>query len=351
MKNKLLEFGITQSGNWKSISEVKAGRSELFCPWCRSRLIAKKGLIKVHHFSHDGETCRTSTEALKQSLLPTFDTFELLDSDERKYVERLIKYRTHNNVRAWAGMRPAIERLEIMGVINITDQADERLDHAKLLLNKHAGQWLDADGNPSAYLLELFSALSPLCDLESFWKQPRKIGKIELSKSFIASRLDRLTSLQSLDQAQRFWFDAFWKRQAKYAPECLDLMAQKLRVINQQSLYVMRVTGRFPALHAHEFIKVGMTTRSPEERLKEVLSSLKIHGENIEIEVVYVKENAGRLERLLHHHLAKHILPIGTFREFFSIESLVWLEQQFSGCLIEQYLPPPSLNANKKETQ
>ena len=87
MAQTFLTFGITSSGQWRSVYDVTSGRTELVCPWCKTRLIARKGNIKVHHFAHDGETCRID-EAVRQTQIPTFDTFELLDPDERQYLEQ-----------------------------------------------------------------------------------------------------------------------------------------------------------------------------------------------------------------------------------------------------------------------
>lgn len=339
MKKNLLEFGLTQLCDWKHISEVKAGKSELMCPWCKRSLIAKKGRIKAHHFSHDGETCRESTRILNQSLLPTFDTFELLDSDERKYIERLEKYRSHKNLYSWPGMRPAIDRLEVMGVIKVTPEAGEQLDQAKLLLDKLEDGWLDNSGSPSDKLLELFAALLPLSDLERFWRQPSKIGQVELTADYRKNKFNSLYSLECFDRAQRFWFDSFLRRQAKFEPNCLPFIVQKIQALNRQSLYVMGVTGSFPLLPEQEFIKIGMTSRNPEERLKEVLRSLKPYGDHIQIEVLMVKKNAGRLERLLHRYFQKHNISIGSFREFFSIQTKDWLLQELNNRVFEKYEP------------
>lgn len=51
MPEIFLTFGITSSGQWRSIHDVTSGRTELVYPWCKTRLIARKGNIKIHHFS------------------------------------------------------------------------------------------------------------------------------------------------------------------------------------------------------------------------------------------------------------------------------------------------------------
>jgi hypothetical protein len=112
----------------------------LICPWCKTTLIARKGKIKAHHFAHDGKTCRMSEEAVRQTLIPTFDTFELLDADERKYLERRAKYHNHQKIYPWPSMQAAIDQLEAMRILSVERQIDPALETVSASLNKLPGQ-------------------------------------------------------------------------------------------------------------------------------------------------------------------------------------------------------------------
>ncbi|HEY9770084.1 MAG TPA: competence protein CoiA family protein [Coleofasciculaceae cyanobacterium] len=52
-----LKYGVKPEGELITIEEVTSGKTNLVCPFCDRDLVAKKGKIKQHHFTHTGETC------------------------------------------------------------------------------------------------------------------------------------------------------------------------------------------------------------------------------------------------------------------------------------------------------
>ncbi|WP_118987938.1 GIY-YIG nuclease family protein [Photorhabdus sp. CRCIA-P01] len=338
MATAYLTFGINHSGQWQSIDDAKSGRTDLVCPWCKMPLIARKGDIKAHHFAHDGETCRISDEAVRQTLIPTFDTFELLDSDERKYLERRVTYHSHKKVHHWPSMNEAIRRLEVMQLVTVESKTDHALEVARKNLSK-LGNWLDSAGYPNAALQEIFNALRPLTDIDERWKRAVQIESTQIARDYNKNRIENVQTLLELEQAQRYWLDAFWRRQSLVAPDYLELLKQKIHAINQQSLYVMRITGEFNMLPS-SFIKIGMSTRDADMRLKEVLACLKPFGSKIKGEALAVKPNAGRLERLLHRFFDADNLPVGSFREYFQDKRADWLIEQLDKLIVSEYRPP-----------
>lgn len=340
--NKIyLTFGINPAGQWQSISETPSGRSNLVCPWCKRALIAKKGRIKTIHFAHDGETCRISQDAALQTQIPTYDTFEMLDTHEARYLERRIQYGSHGKVYSWGGMNEAVDRLELMGIVTVERTTEAELVDVRARLGKLDGQWLDDLGQPAKALLELFDALDPLVDLRFHWNRCTKIKSTKIDRGYSQNLFEKLKSLSDLDRAQRYWFDAYWRRLAAVAPDYQELLAQKYSALGQQSLYVIHISGEFEGLPP-EFIKIGLSTRNAHVRLKEVLADLKPFGRSIKGEVLAVKEHAGRLERLLHRMLSQDNLPIGTFTEFFATNRLEWLLSELNAITITEYTPPES---------
>jgi hypothetical protein len=340
MSDVYLTFGITRTGDWRSIEEVESGRVDLFCPYCKSPLIAKKGRIKVYHFAHEGETCRVAADAVKQTRLPTLETFELLDANEQKYLERRQKYKDHRNIYAWPGMYGAIERLEVMQILSVEKHTDTALENARLRLKKLGDEWLDSREQPSPQLAELFNALKPLIDLHLYWQRSIRIETTQIAREYHKHKLDKQRTLAGLEAAQRYWFDAFWRRQQTYAPDYLELLYQKVKALNRQALYVMQLHGDFGRDLPASMIKIGMTARDPEERLKEVVASLKPHGKRITGTVLAVKEKAGRLEKLIHHFLKADNLTVGRYREYFHDTQLDSLLKQLAKLAPADYLPP-----------
>ncbi|MEP0809995.1 competence protein CoiA family protein [Coleofasciculus sp. FACHB-SPT9] len=50
----LLKFGVSADNKLVNIVDVSSGKSDLVCPYCGVKLVAKKGQIKEHHFAHTG---------------------------------------------------------------------------------------------------------------------------------------------------------------------------------------------------------------------------------------------------------------------------------------------------------
>jgi hypothetical protein len=339
MKPIYLTFGIDEHDQWCSIENVPSGQTSLRCPWCKQKLIAKKGDIKTHHFSHTSQTCRISQDAVLHTQLPTFDTFDLLDKHEKQYLERRAKYKSHQKVFPWSGMSSAVDRLDAMGVLSVERSTDDKLDVARSRLTKLNKAWLDSSGRPSKELTALFDALEPLADVKRQWDGCLHIKSTKIDRRYNANQLSRLKTISELDKGQRYWFDAFWRRQSLIKPDYIEFLKQKFHSLNSQSLYVMRITGDFHDLPS-TIIKIGISTRKSEIRLKEVILSLRPYGSSIEGEVLVAKEFAGRLENLIHRLMRPYNLKIGAFTEFFSADRLDWLLSEIHKTDISQYSPP-----------
>lgn len=72
-----LKYGVDIKDNvLVSIEDISSGKTNLVCLYCGSKLTAKKGKIKEHHFAHTEETCRPV--ATKQvPYLPLYDAFNI----------------------------------------------------------------------------------------------------------------------------------------------------------------------------------------------------------------------------------------------------------------------------------
>ncbi len=104
-----LNYGVDANNKLVSIEEVNSGKSNLICPYCGRALIAKKGLIKEHHFAHDGETCNLIVKREPRDIphLPLYDAFNIyLTGKELEQLKKLWhRHKSHNN---------GIDRLEIL---------------------------------------------------------------------------------------------------------------------------------------------------------------------------------------------------------------------------------------------
>lgn len=314
-----LTIGRDNDRNLVPVSQVKSGKSELYCPFCGDQLTAKKGNLKAHHFAHSNETCQLSVDAIASSDLPTIDTFDVLDSNEVKYLDRRQKY-THKSIFRWTGMQSAIERLEVMGIIEVERKHSPELTAVVNNLNKIDPHFVDDNFRPSAKLITLFEALSPLANLEKQFQQTKSIASTTINRSYHKYKPSKWgTDLSKLDEAQRYWLDAKHRKISKYQPEIINFYEQRIETINQQTLYLMEFTGIFNGTD-RKLIKIGKTGRDVELRLKEVISDLKQIAPDASGKVVSVAKHCGRLEQLAHRAFREHRVPLGTFTEFYSTD-------------------------------
>lgn len=333
-----LNYGKNKAGDLISVSEVKSGKTDLLCPFCKVPLIAKKGSIKDHHFAHNGDTCKESQAAMQASELALFDTFTPLNRAELNYLEKRSLY-THEKIFSFSGMEKAVESLEIMGVLEAERQGEKLkadTQEAASNLAKLAPD-LIINGYPSDQLKLILEALKPITthSLIECWDDNRRILKTTITAKYKKSKFDNISlmTFQELDFSQSFWLNAQFKRLAHYSPNYLNLFKARIAEINKQNLYVMQFD---------DLIKIGMTTRETSDRLKEVKAALKNHIEVKKATVLTTVKNAGRLEKLLHQKYNSKRQRIGAFTEFFKLSDneIKLLIDELSNTDIQKYLPP-----------
>lgn len=104
-----LNYGVDADNKLISIEDVASGKTNLICPYCGRALIAKKGLIKEHHFAHDGETCNLIIKREPRDIphLPLYDAFNIfLTGKELEQLRKLWhRHKAHDH---------GIDRLEIL---------------------------------------------------------------------------------------------------------------------------------------------------------------------------------------------------------------------------------------------
>jgi hypothetical protein len=66
-----IPFAIDSEGSWRDVSDVERGLAcGCFCAACKGRLVAKKGVEKIHHFAHhDRRDCRHALETSLYGML------------------------------------------------------------------------------------------------------------------------------------------------------------------------------------------------------------------------------------------------------------------------------------------
>lgn len=281
-----LTHGINESGVLVAVAEVESGRTTLRCPFCAELLIARKGVIKEHHFAHDGETCADSQRTLQLTGIPLYDTATGFSSTEKTVFYKVAQYRNIQSYWITTKQTPALEALISAGLI--TQKERQKLDLTQLGVDIYY------------YLEGIRSSRSILPDAA-------------MQERLFSVRHKMLSFLDACNgtQATRYF-------------------QLRLQTIIAQHLYLLAINFQ-QGDRCIPLIKVGLTTRADVQlRVSEIRRDLNKYGTVLSIEVLGVYSQYGSLEKLVHKKLQKHKFEMGKHQEYFyaldSADSLKYLE-------------------------
>lgn len=268
-----LKFGVAPNGFLTSIDEVVRGKTQLTCLYCGGSLTAKKGSVKEHHFAHTGETCKPVSQRIKTKAfpsLPLYDNFNIqLKGDELEQLKVLWK--------EYGAQDYGIPK----DLVNFRWQLKGLLESKE----SHSYQFTDLGKIPVGALpLALFNQvqepllLSELASLE---------GSVEFAEA---------ASLSCLEERRA---------------DLLIYRAQ-LRRILMNSLYFLEVKA-----NGNIFYKIGVTTRSIEERVAEVQRDVRAHYSNVTVSLLGLWEHRGNVELYFKHRYQPFNYRIGKLTEYF----------------------------------
>ncbi len=266
-----LLYGVNFQKELITIDEVSSGKTNLTCPFCDRPLTAKKGKIKQHHFAHSGETCLRVRKG-KLPSLPLYDNFHLsLSPKQFQLVKDL--WREYGNTN--------------YPIITVPFE----LETKKLF------EW-----TPDGYY---FTPLGMI-----------PVGGLSLSlfnavqEPLILSELNRLIS--AIDIAAGI--DEI-RLQEKLAD--LKIYRLQLQRILRFTLYFLEIKADGKTLH-----KIGVTSRTIEERLPEIERDLKQHYSGVEINVLGTWQHRGNVELYFKHRYKEFNYPIGKLTEYYQFDDI-----------------------------
>lgn len=126
-----LQYGKSKESELIHIENSNSGKVELICPFCDCPLIAVKGVKKIHHYRHDGETCRESLDELEpiagwsqfhlnysQQTIKKLKEADLSNHNKRSIFYRKLNKSYRDNLFEY-GHKPTVELLIIRGELPI----------------------------------------------------------------------------------------------------------------------------------------------------------------------------------------------------------------------------------------
>ncbi|MEG4294623.1 GIY-YIG nuclease family protein [Microcoleus sp. C2C3] len=273
-----LKFGVAPSGKLASIDEVVRGKTQLTCLYCGGSLTAKKGSVKEHHFAHTGETCKPVSQRIKTKAfpsLPLYDSFNIqLKGEELEQLKVLWKEygaQDYGIPKDLVNFRWQLKRL------------------------------LESEGDRTYHFTDLGKIPMGALPLALFNKVQEPLLLSELASLEGSVEIAEAAGLSCLDER---WAD-------------LLIYRAQLRRILVNSLYFVEVKT-----DGQTFYKIGVTTRSIEERIAEVQRDVRAHYSDAGVSLLGLWEHRGNVELYFKHRYKAFNYRIGKLTEYFQFPNV-----------------------------
>ena len=273
-----LKFGVAPSGELTSIDEVGRGKTNLACLYCGGGLTAKKGLVKEHHFAHTGETCKPVSQRIKTKAFPSLPLYE------------------HFNIELKG---EELEQLKVLW----KEYGAEKRSIPKDLVNE---RWqlkglLESEGDRTYHFTDLGKIPVGALPLALFNRVQEPLLLTELVKLEGSVEMTVAAGLSCLNERRA---------------DLLIYRAQLSRIL-VNSLYFLEVKA-----DGNCFYKIGVTTRSIEERIAEVQRDVRAHYSDVAVNLLGLWEHRGNVELYFKHRYQPFNYRIGKLTEYFQFPNV-----------------------------
>lgn len=281
MTETYLPYGVDDDGQLVYIDQVPRGRTALACPYCGVRLIARKGKFIAPHFAHDGQTCRSVSRSLETIALPCYDSF-------------------YSHVPAKA--RPLLREWYRINV------SDDVVNKSRVHLYRSDIEWL-----------EQLNLIKPAYNYWRGWqghelthagKVPFGLLSLNLFNHFQAPLL-----AERLEQLEAAAYTALGTADQHTAETDVAIYRAQLNRVQSAALYFIQVQADGLTLH-----KIGVTTRTVEQRIEEIARDLAPYYGKVKLKVVRTWPKMGAVERYFKHRYRRFQFKIDSLTEYFDFE-------------------------------
>lgn len=280
------DYGINLDGELISIEQTRRGKTSLRCPYCNGELIAKKGKIRAAHFAHANVTCKAISGG-RDTGLPLFDRF-LLHLSPKEF-EALKRFNNRSKID-----KEIAKKLKQTGFIT------------------HEVVSIPSIGCRNVPRITTLGSI--VCGTASMVEFAQTQSELILEK--LARLEDNLEISYGKDSID--WHDLLVD---------LQIYRNRIRLLLVQTLYFLKVV-----VDGDECYKIGVTSRTLEERIAEIQRQLKTHFQSVSIEVGGNWAYYGYLEQYFLYKYNRCQYQIGNLTEYFKFEprviELVWQELQ-----------------------
>ncbi|GEM_PF-1961821 len=301
-----LPFGIYQ-GNFVHISEVTSGKTEILCPYCQQKLVAKKGRIKRHHFAHDGAGCTQHfaahffdiTGKLPVKLPLSVYAFQKLAKIQLYYnslKEQLQNYTTKKSQAEQ--LIPALKKeLAALKGKGITGDISEIIRQVDRFISQKIAPF------PAFHLIQLPQFTAGYTD-----------GKRKCTFEALTPDLHEYYYPIAFQPYVKFLKNYHQKAAGfKEVTAKLALFEKDFAYFKQFDLYFIEVVADHQKMY-----KIGLTSRDLEVRMKEIKQDLSNYFLKIELKSLFYLKGYAFLETFFKQKYQANQVKIGQLTEYFS---------------------------------
>jgi hypothetical protein len=265
-----LEYAVDKHGSLVHVDDAPRGKViSLFCPYCGADLIARKGAVLAHHFAHSENTCRPVSRDDDVIRLPMYERFSL----------SLVG-------REWKALK---------------------VFHDKHKLPRHRRLFDRLYGRGLLYY-----------DREKKRHQLTVMGKVPFGEATLAEFAEVQDEL-ILDKhnmlSQRLNSDYVNADEQHIYENDLRLYRAQLRRVHSAVLYLLMIDHK-----AGQLQKIGVTTRTLDERLPEIQRDLAEHLQQVRVTPLLNLNNRGAVEGYFKFRYKADQIKIGTLTEYFEFK-------------------------------
>lgn len=301
-----LPFGIFE-GKFIHISEIKSGRTDVCCPYCKQPLIAKKGRIKRHHFAHSGVGCIAHYAGHFFGLAGRLPISLPLSVYAQQKLTKINGY--------FSKLQQAHQEFHLRnaGEVTIIPALHDTL---KLLLTSDkTGQVKEVRKQVDRFMNQ---TIAPFPDFHL-------IRSSELPPTYTDGK-HTCTFSELANDKYEYYYAAIFEPAVKFLKKYhqtsydfkeiadkMNLFQKDLAYFNQFDLYFIEVIADH-----QRFYKIGLTSRKLEIRLKEIEQDLKNFYLNIQMTPLFEIKGFAFLETFFKQKYVNQQMKIGSLTEYFS---------------------------------
>ena len=302
-----LQYALDKDDNLVSVHDVKRGRSNIRCPYCKGELTAKKGKVKAHHFAHVKDTCDLSQN--RNVNLPLYYGFNLILTNKQFQYFKIVTSPNYGKVKTLSSYKQ--------------ERQNQRTEVCLVEKGVLKGFSRKPTSLGQAILKQL--SLKDFCDIQE-----------KLSQEKLISLQREITSLEySIEKTNKFKETSYYlskpiryqkvvnknqkldRERLEQTLVDLDIYYAQYKRVLSSDLYLLEVKIPDTTLY-----KIGVTKRNIEERIKEIKVDLSKIVSEFSVSLLGIWLNRGNIEYYFKHLYSEFSYPLGNLTEYFDFTDI-----------------------------